>query len=412
MALITSAAESAEPNHPASIRMAVIASLTFNIVIGSIFGSPGVLLKPMREHLGVTTEMVSLGSLAVIIGSAVSAPQIGALVARTSLRNLLALASVLMAGAWLLVAFTTSYVVFLIAYGLMLGPVMALGASILPPTLVTRWFNRNRGLAIGLVHLPIVVAAMPVVLEWVVSHHGLRAGFLMLAALPLAVLLPASLFIIDRPPGQVATIQPEGAPTPVAKQASLTVFQLLRQPRYWALCLAAGVANTSSTMLGVHLVSMAESWGVARIQAAGLASIMSALGMAGSILLGVLADRIGGGKTLVVIALGDAVLWSMFLLGLPYAGLAATVGLIGVLGSGTVPAMSKMLADSFGRESFSRAIGLMVPVTLPLLFIGLIAPGAVVRITGSYTVVVLGMVAAFAAAALLALAATASPRRS
>lgn len=408
MALVAADESGDQPNNPLAPRMALIASLTFNVVVGSIFGSPGVLLKPMSEHLGVGAELISGASVAVILSSAIFAPQFGALAMRVSLRKLLQLAAACMIAAWLLLAFTKSYVVYLGAYFLLLGPAMALGASILPPTLVTRWFNRNRGLAIGLVHLPIVVAAMPLGAQWVITHYGLQATFLMLAALPALILLPASLFLVDRPPEQAARVAEMKAS---GETFALSIWQILARPRFWALCMAAGVANTSSTMLGVHLVSMAESWGIERMSAAGLASIMSLVGMAGTVLVGILADRIGGARCLAVIAAGDALLWAMFLLGLPYLGLAAVIGLIGLLGAGTVPAMVKALGDAFGRESFSRAIGLMVPVTLPLMFVGLIGPATVARLTGSYTLVVLAMIVAFALAALFALAAR-GPSRS
>ena len=86
-----------------------------------------------------------------------------------------------------------------------------------------------------------------------------------------------------------------------------------------------------------------------------------------------------------------------------YAGLAAIIGLIGFIGAGAVPAISKAYGDEFNRASFSRAIGLMVPVTLPILAVGLIVPGMVVRVTGTYTPVIFGMAAAFCVSLLLAL---------
>lgn len=381
--------------------MALIASLTFNVVVGSIFGTPGVLLQPMERHLGVSTEMASAGLLGVIVSSAFFAPQIGALAARVPMRWIVALASLLLSAAWMILAFTQSYALYVAVYALLLGPVMAIGASVVPPTLVTRWFNRNRGLAIGLVHLTIVVAAMPLACEWLISRFGLQNTLVALSLLPLFTLLPASLLIIDWPPGQ--------EPMPAASASrdarggqSLTILGLLKRPKFWALSLAVGVPNTSSTLLGLHLVSMAKSWGVAPLAAAGLASIMSAGGIAGSVMFGILADRIGGARALVVIALASAALWLLFVAGLSYGGLAVAVGLIGMCGAGTVPAFSKALGDAFGRESFSRAIGLMVPITLPILFAGLIGPGTVVRIYGSYTPVVLAMTATLGLAGMLA----------
>ncbi len=403
MAIAAVAGDSSQPNDPRAVRMAFIAFLIFNVIVGSIFGSPGVLLKPMAERLGATIEMISAGSLAVIVSSAVFAPMVGALATRVSLRTLLVLASLLLSSAWLVLAFTQSYAGYLGAYLLLLGPAMAIGSSVLPLTLVARWFTQHRGMAIGIVHLPIIVAAMPLAAAWTIGHFGLQATFFALAALPLIVLLPASLFIIDRPPGQQEQVD---AMIASGAKHALTIPQLLAQPAFWALCLAVGVANTSSTALGVHLVSMAESWGVEHMHAAGLASIMSLFGLIGSVAFGYVSDRIGGALALMVIAIGEAILWALFLAGLPYAGLAAVVGLIGVMGAGAVPAMSKAFGDYFGRESFSRAIGLLVPVTLPLMFVGMIGPGRVFHLTGSYTGAVMGAVIAFAVAALLAFAAS------
>lgn len=393
------------PNHPKSLVMALVASLAFNIGVGSIMGTPGVLLPHMKVYLGVSTEMVSAGALALIASSAFFAPQIGALAVKRSLRGILAMASLMLGGAWLILAFTHSYPIYLAAYAFLLGPAMAVTGSVLAPTLVTRWFNRNRGLAIGLVHLPIMVAIMPIVTEWLIQRIGLQSTFLVLAVLPLVTLLPASFLIIDWPPSQH---EAAGGVQPAASQShgpTVTIWQMLCQPRFWLLTIAVAMPNTSSIMLGQHLVSMAESWGIQPLAAAGLASIMSLVGMIGSVALGLVADRLGGARTLALMAAGDMVLWLLFLVHPPYAGLAVIIGLIGLCGAGAVPAISKAYADAFGRASFSRAIGLMAPAMMPMMAVGLIGPGMAVRLYGSYTMVIVGMAGAFGVALLSALAA-------
>jgi MFS family permease len=152
--------ESAAPNDPRAVRMGAIAWLSHNVIIGSIFGSAGVLLIPLQDRLHVSRGLASVGVPMVIVGSAILASVAGVLAARYSLRRLMALAGVLMFLAWLMLAFAQSYWLFLLSYAL-LGPAMAIGGSVLPPTLVTRWFQRHRGLAIGIVHLPIVITIMP-----------------------------------------------------------------------------------------------------------------------------------------------------------------------------------------------------------------------------------------------------------
>jgi cyanate permease len=415
MAHEMSAGDSDGPHHPSALRMALIASLTFNIGMGTIMGTSGVLLPHMRQYLGVSTEAVSAGMLAVIVAAAVFGPKIGSLAVRHSLRGILAAAAIMIAAVWALLCLTQSYVVFLLVNALLFGPSTAITGSILPPTIVTRWFHRNRGLAIGLCHLPILVAIMPLALEWTIQQIGLRPTFLVLAVLPLVTLLPASLLLKDWPPEQAvptdgADVAPASHDT-ASHGVALTLGQILRQPRFWALTLAVGVPNASSMLLALHLVSMAKSWGIDPLAAAGLASIMAAVGMAGAVLLGMLADRIGGARLLAVIAICSTVLWLLLLTRPPFLGLAAIIGAIGLFGSGSVPAISKAYGECFGRASFSRAIGLTSLVGLPLMALGLILPGTAVRMTGSYTPIILGMAGAFAAAALLAMsAARATPR--
>jgi predicted MFS family arabinose efflux permease len=396
--------ESDLPNHPKSRLMALIASLTFNIGVGSVMGTPGVLLPHMKQHLGVSTEMVSMGMLAVMVSASVIAPKIGSLAVRHSLRGILAVGSVMLGAAWLALFLTHSYPLYLAIEALLLGPVMAIMGSVLAPTLVTRWFLRNRGLAIGLVHLPIMVAIMPIATEWLIQHVGLQSTFLVLAAVPLLTTLPASFLLQDWPP-EVRQSEGDGVAKPASHGPIFTIGQMLRQPRFWALTLSVSVPNTSSVLLGTHLVSMAESWGIQPLAAAGLASIMSLVGMVGTVALGLVSDRLGGARTLAIMAVADGVLWLCLLTHPSYPMLAAIIGLIGLFGAGAVPAISKAYADAFGRASFSRAIGLMPAVMIPAMAIGLIGPGMVVRIHGNYVPVILGMAIAFAASTVLALSA-------
>jgi MFS family permease len=318
-----------------------------------------------------------------------------------------ALASAL---AWLLLAFTTSFVAYIVAYGLLLGPAMSLAGAVLPPTLVTRWFNRNRGLAIGIVHLPVIVSILPVFGNWVIEHYGVETLFLGLAALSAFVLFPVALLVIDHPPGETASAatQIPGKNSPVG---GLTVPQLLKNPFFWSLALAVSAMNTSVTLLGVHLVSMAEAWGFSRDNGALLASTMSLCGMAGSILFGIIADRLGGARTVALVVFDGMVLWLMLQFGLPFPALLVVIGIMGMHGSAGIPSASRAYADALGTASFSRAYGLSATVTLPLTVICIIGTGTVFRLTHHYTITLAVMAAYCGIGVLLALFAARRTRR-
>ncbi len=327
----------------------------------------------------------------------------GVLASRFSLRSLMAGSAIASALAWLLLAFTTSFAAYIVAYGLLLGPAMSLAGVVLPPTLVTRWFNRNRGLAIGVVHLPVVVAILPVFGNWVIEYSGIQTLFLGLAALSGLVLLPAALLVVDHPPGETARDAVQMPAAAAGAVNGLSVAQLLRSPYFWALALAVSAMNASVTLLGVHLVSMAQSWGFSRDAGALMASTMSLCGMAGSILFGLIADRLGGARTIALVVFDAVVLWLLFLLGLPFAALLVVIGVMGMHGSAGIPAASKAYAEAFGAASFSRAYGLSSTLTLPLIVGCIIGTGTVYRLNGNYTLTVLVMAAYCAIGVLLAL---------
>jgi len=389
------------PNHPLAIRMGVIAFLAHNVIIGSIFGTTGVLLKPMAERLGVSLQAASVGAPMVMVGSAVLATVAGALAAKYSLKVLLLIAALAMAGGWLLMGLTVSYPLYLVAYALLLGPAMAIGGSVLPPTLITRWFNRNRGLATGIAHMSVVIAFMPVVANKVIEAYGLQTSFFLLAAFSLVVLVPAALLVVEYPPDHPG--KPVPASEALAVEGGMTLPQLFSSGAFWMIAFAVAAPNTSSVLLGVHLVTMAETWGFTRDSGALLASVMSFAGIGGFILFGIISDRLGGIKTLALIAFDQVILWSLMLLHLPYPALLVLIGLIGVHGAGTIPALAKAIPALFGNASFSRAFGLSATASLPLMILGVVGTATAVSMTGTYVIPILGMIAYLAVACLLAL---------
>jgi cyanate permease len=389
--------ETAPPNDPRAVWMGAIAWLSHNIIIGSIFGSAGVLLIPLQDRLHISRGLASIGVPMVIVGSAILASVAGVLAARFSLRRLMAAAGVLMSLAWLILAFAHSYWLFLLSYGLLLGPAMAVGGSVLPPTLVTRWFQRHRGLAIGIVHLPIVITVMPLAASMVIGRFGVTALFLALAVFAAVTLIPGSLALIEYPPGHdprqsAAQRSARGAPR---AEPVFTVPQLLQNLKFWLLALAVGAVNTSSVTLAAHLPAMGAAWGYAPTSAAALASVMSLVGMAGSIIFGFVSDKIGGARTLALIAFDDVILWALLLMDLPYGARAVLIGLIGMHGAGAVPAISKAMASAFGEASFSRAFGLASTATLPLMIASVYGFGVIFQMQGSYAAGIMAMIAYF-----------------
>lgn len=389
------------PNHPLAVRMGVVAGISHNVVIGTIFGSFGLMLASIEQRLGVSAEAAAAGMPLVLVGSSVLAPIAGVLIARFSLRLLLLIGALLTVAGYLTLAFTQSYAMYLAAYGLMFGPALALSGSIGPATLVTRWFSRNRGLALGVVHLPVVIAIVPWALDRALRVYDPATLYLAVGVLSAVLLIPSSLLAIDHPPrGETLAPEPEAMRT---EDGSFSVAQLLARPRFWALCLAAIASMTGSVLLGSLLVPMGMSWGFERGDAALMQSIMSIVGILGSVLFGFVADKLGGGRSLALIGLNCAVLWGILLMHPPFVITAIVVGLIGMHGAGAIPTLGRGLSDAFGQASYSRGFGLNTLISLPFVAIAIMGSAKVYTVTGSYDLAIQGIALFFVVAIFLGL---------
>lgn len=381
--------------------MGVIAGVSHNIVIGTVMGSFGLMLASVEQRLGVSAEQAAAGIPLVLVGSSILAPFVGVLIARVSLRLLLLAGALLTVAGYLTLAWTNSYALYLIAYGLCFGPAMSLAGSIGPATLVTRWFNRNRGLALGVVHLPVVIAVVPWTLERALTTVAPSTIYLAIGLMAAAVLLPLAMLTIDHPP-EGETLAPEPSEKRTA-DGSFSVGQLLARPRFWAVSLAAVASMTSSVLLGSLLVPMGMSWGFTRPEAALLQSIMSLVGIGGSVLFGWVSDKLGGARTLALVGFDCAVLWAILLQHPTFWVAALVIGLIGMHGAGAIPALGRGLSDAFGQASYSRGFGLNTLIGLPFIAFAVVGSARVHSLTGSYDGAILAISAFFAVAIVLGL---------
>ena len=371
---------SRDVNPPGARRMALIALLSQNTGVGLMFGSFGPLIASVEAKLHVGRDLSSLGMPLVILGMSLLAPVAGALSSKVSLRTGMMAGAVLSALGYAALASSGSIVQDLLAYGLLIGPGLALIGTVLPSTLVTRWFTgAGAGRALGLVNMPIFVMLTPFLVVVVLHRFGLQAVYLSLAAISLALLAPL-LFVIDRPPPVQARAQESAAPP----DPGLSTGALLASPPYLALVTAFAAISSAGAMLVTHIAPMVMAWGLDATRAASLVAIMGGAGVAGSLAFGVLADRIGGGFALAVNCADQALLWALLLTHPAYPVLLLLMALIGVHSGGIVAIFGVALSDRFGAASFGRGYGLSNLLTLPILVASAPLAAAIFVHTHSY----------------------------
>jgi MFS family permease len=183
------------------------------------------------------------------------------------------------------------------------------------------------------------------------------------------------------------------------------MLQLMRSTRFWGLSVAFIASAVSSIVLTVHMVPMAHTWGMTPKYAATLLMIMSLIGIVGTNLFGWIADRLGAVPAMALVVFDGGVLWLLLLLHPSFPAAAVIIGLIGLHGAGVVPAFSAALSEVFGKESFSRAYGLVQLIILPFSVLCVPAAALVYTRTGSYAGAIIGVAAFLLLGFVLALTA-------
>lgn len=392
-------------------RMVALGFLAQNLAIGLTFGSFGVLIKPVAAELHASRAMASLGIAVIMLLMGVSGPVLGTLLARFPTRRVMSAGALLMAAGFALAASAGSFTVFLLGYSVIAGAGCAALGVIPSTSLASSWFVARAGLAIGLVNLPLLIAVTPPLVAWIVEAHGWRAALNVLAA-AFVVLLPLLQLVVSRPEdvgqralgGGAALDTDTDASAAVPPEPAQGFAALVRSPWYWGALLAAGLLSSGGIVLMSHLVPYATDRGIPTASAALLLSVNGVFSMAGALVFGHVADRIGARATLGLIGLIQALCWSGLILADRFTVFVLLLVGIGMCGGGAHPAFSALLNGAYGRAAFAHALGLATLLMLPFTFAAAPLAGWIFDTSGSYVVAFQVQIAAFLTAAFVYLA--------
>ena len=290
--------------HPGWVILGVAAAGVFMSAPGQSY-SVAAFIDPMLTDLGLMRTQYSSAYLVATLIGGLTLPWVGRLLDAYGARRtlpavalLLGLACVWMAGIRHLVAL---YVGFSLIRCLGQGSLTLISAW-----MVGEWFERRRGLAMGLVGLggTLSVMAVPQLNDFFIADVGWRHTWMILAVAVWAMLiLPGILLVRDRPedlgllPDGQNPADPEfGEDVPIDAAAliheSWTVRDACSTATFWKLLTVVCTCSLIGTGLVFHQVSLLGEHGVSRINALRLLGVHAAVGAITSVIAGYLTDRI------------------------------------------------------------------------------------------------------------------------
>jgi MFS family permease len=287
----------------------------------------GVLATAMAEDLGISFSQLTTIFMVYSLSVVVACPVWGVLVDRFGGRKITIISSLMLAGLFCLLTVLPRNVTYVYMAFIAIG-LFASGTLPAPyASIVVGWFDKRRGLALGVTMMGIGVgaAAIPPLSAILLAHFGWRNTFLLYAFLIVFVCVPMMVAFLKPHPAAVS-----------ARVASLNEprLNLLKQaatmPTTWMLAIFALLTGIIMVGSVTTFVPMLQAQGMTRSQAAGYQSIVGISLILGRIIVGGLIDRIFAPRVMMaVLAITSLGYFSMYSANSPaaYALSAAGIGL-------------------------------------------------------------------------------------
>jgi MFS family permease len=321
------------------------AFLTLGILSIS-YGSPLLVvvgLKPIQEALGTDRSVVALAGALVWVGTGLGGIMMGWLADRIGIRLTASIGAVMMASG-LALSSTGSIWALYVGHGVLIG-VFGNGAIYAPLVVyVTRWFDRRRGSALAFISSGQYIAGMiwPSVFERGIANYGWQTTMLAYSAVVIALILPLTLLCLRPSPEPLAFHPLSGDPRKGASVLGMNANLALA-----LICVASFFCCIPMSVPNGHLVAFCTDIGIAPTHGAAMLSVLLACAFISRQFWGMLADRIGGLRAVMVGSACQAVAIGAFLLTQNELGLFAVSAAFGLGFSGIIPSYVVAIRELF-----------------------------------------------------------------
>jgi MFS family permease len=346
-------------------------------------GAPTILfvaLKPIAADLGTARAVPSLAYSMLMVGAGVGGVAMGWWMDRRGILQPVVFGSLMVGLGAIVASQSESRWSLYVANGLLIG-LLGKAAMIAPLVAnVTRWFDRRRGLAVAIITAGqgVAGAVWPGIIQSMNDAFGWRGTYLYYGIFALLTMLPITLLLRPRPPVDL------GASARSRLQRAARVLDLPQKAVQGMLWLAVVGCCTAMAMPIVHLVSHATDLGHDPRNAALLLSILFTAAFVSRIGFGMLADRIGPMRTLLIGSVCQAVTLLTLAVTTSYWALALASLLFGLGFAGIMPNYALAIRLLFPVEQAGWRIASQYLFAALGMALGGWLAGVIFDLTGSY----------------------------
>ncbi len=349
-----------------------------------------VVLPDVQAEFGVSRSDASLPYTLMMIGFGVGGLFMGRLTDRFGITLTLLVGSVGVMGGFIWAGLAGSILSFTLAHGIMLG---LLGASTTFAPLVadtSLWWNKRRGIAVAVCASGNYLAGSiwPTLTQHGVETIGWRQTYIGLGIVCGVSMALLAFLMRQRPPAVQLAAAGSAKETQTQRPFGLRMGQA-----QMLLCVAAVACCVAMSMPQVHIVAYCVDLGFGPARGAEMLSLMLFCGIASRLISGVICDRIGGVRTLLLGSVLQGVALLMFL---PFNGLVSLYlisAMFGLFQGGLVPSYAIIVREHFPAKEAGARVGSVMMASLLGMALGGWMSGKIFDLTGSYNAAMINGVA-------------------
>src|SRR5688572_3770881 len=386
----------------------VAASIMANTIFSAAyFQGFGVLIIPIERSFGWDRWVISAAMSLRQLESGIVSPAVGFLLDRFSARKLIFWSAIISGAGFIGLGFTTGIVTFFLFF-----VVTSLGASgvshaVTWPVIISRWFRRNRGLAIGLaVTGPIFGSPIVILNTQIEEAYGWRAllvgyGIVILVGVTLLSMLvrdrpePYGLRPDGDPPEEDASTERPTGPSPRRPDSGLTLHAVFRTREFWLFTSYLAGTFTVNSAFQVHMIPyFQQDIGLTAAWAAVVMSMVFIISGIGRVGGGYLLDKMDYRLVLAVVAamMGFALLYLQVVDVNTVSATWPFALMFGVSFGCLVPMRGTVGSIMFGTRAIGGVLGILQGAPVAAGVIGPLVMGIIFDLHGNYSVGIWGLI--------------------
>lgn len=356
--------------------------LVFSVLIATIASvgmwSLVVVLPAAQAEFGVDRGAASLPFTMTMVGFAIGNVALGRFVDRSGIFWPLVASALSLALGYFLAASVSSIWVFALLHCLIgFGAAATFGPLIAD---LSHWFLKRRGLAVAAAASGnyFAGAIWPLAMQLTLPTEGWRYTYIAIGVICLATIVPMAFLLRRRAPRHEITASASGTRTgTLSIDLSPRALQLLLSVAGIGCCVAMAMPQ-------VHIVAYCVDLGFGVARGSEMLSLMLVGGVISRLASGMLADHIGGVKTLLL----GAVLQCLALMAyIPFDGLTSLYivsFMFGLSQGGIVPSYAMIVRQYLPAHEAGQRVGLVIMATIVGMAFGGWLSGWIYDLTGSY----------------------------